>query len=219
MAEAGVMVGYIRLLDVLSSQEYVFPSDDEAALPVNAMPSLPVGEIDVGGVVSIGLILLTRVVTPEILQHFPEVQASYFSVLSYALASSEHILPAPGKSGGSSKSSIEILRSFLGISDSDMLGLLSNILSLLLWGVTSSLSPSTARMALQGIQNCATTHITASKLSLIMKPTICLIVYVFVSWCMGKGVEGIWAQKLLYSPSFCSTVKITSSQCFWALRP
>jgi hypothetical protein len=158
--EAGVMVGYIRLLDVLSSQEFVFPSDDSAVSSAVA-PSLPAGEIDVGGVVSMGLIVLTRVVTPDILQHFPEVQTIYFSVLSYALASSEHILPAAGRSGGSGRSSNEILRSFLGISDDDMLGLLRNILSLLLWGVTSSLNTATARMALQGVHNCATSHITS----------------------------------------------------------
>ena len=155
--EAGVMVGYIRLLDVLSSQEFVFPSDDGLG-PSTISPSLP-GDVDVSGVVSMGLLVLTRVISPELLQHYPAVQGSYFNVLSYALSSSEHILPVGGRnkrSGGS-----ETLRDFLGITEDVMADIVGKILNLLLWGVTSSLNTSTARMALQGIQNCAVAQLTS----------------------------------------------------------
>lgn len=152
-------MGYIRLLDVLSSQEFVFPNDDGQVLPASFTPALSTGDVDVSGVVSMGLLVLTRVVNPDLLQHFPALQSSYFNVLSYALASPEHLLPVgrhSDRSGGREK-----LRAFLGISDDDMAELVGKILSLLLWGVTSSLNSSTARMALQGIQNGAVAHITS----------------------------------------------------------
>ena len=160
------MVGYIRLLEVLSSQEFVFNSEDDMSLADNVECSLPPGEVDVGGVVSMGLVVLTRVVTTELLEHFPSLQSSFFSIMSYALALCEHILPSMAKNGGDGGTSTnEILRGYLGISDEDMVGLFRNLLSLLLWGVTASLSSSTARSALQGIQNCAVSHIKSGMLN------------------------------------------------------